>query len=247
LLNTKSSDPGVLYVVSTPIGNLGDITLRALETLGAVDYIACEDTRVTIKLLNRYEIKKKMKSLHAASPEAAVNKIAGDVGRGLNVAYVTDSGTPSVSDPGCSLCRAVLQSGGSVVSVPGPSAVHAALVGSGIGFSGYTFIGFLSNKKSRRRRDLLRLRENHEVLVFYESPHRLLAFMQDVLDIFGNIEGCVAKELTKKFEKYYRGGVENIIEDIVRDGARGEYTVVLDNRRSSTERIKYSGAAGDGL
>jgi 16S rRNA (cytidine1402-2'-O)-methyltransferase len=223
---------GTLYIVSTPIGNLKDITLRALDTLKSADIIACEDTRVTLKILNRYEIRKSLVSLHAKSHRSATDRIVSMLMAGSHVVYVTDSGTPTVSDPGSRLVQRVVEEGGVVVPIPGPSAVHTALSASGIPFGEYLFVGFLSNKSSRRRRSLNMLKNQERLIVLYESPHRLSAFLQDVDDIFGNIHCVVAKEMTKKFEKYYRGSLCEVRDMVARDGVRGEYTVILDNRNT---------------
>ncbi len=226
------TEKSTLYIVSTPIGNLKDITLRALEVLQAADLIACEDTRVSLKLLNRYEIKKPLLSFHSQSHQSVVERILQAIRKGSSVAYVTDSGTPSISDPGARLVQRVIDNGGKVVPVPGPSAALTALAASGIAFGEYIFLGFLSNKSTRRRRALSSLKNQKNLLVLYESPHRLLPFLRDVRDIFGDIPCIVAKEMTKKFEKYYRGSAGEVIEMIDRDGVRGEYTVLLDNRNA---------------
>ena len=224
---------GTLYIVSTPIGNLKDITIRALETLKSADLIACEDTRVTIKLLNRHDIKKPLLSLHSKSNQSVIEKILRTLQNGASAVYVTDSGTPTVSDPGARLVQRVVADGGRVVPIPGPSAVHAALAASGIPYGEYVFLGFLSNKAGRRRRSLRLFKEHENLLILYESPHRLLAFLHDAYDILGDIHCIVAKEMTKKFEKYYRGSLREVTDMVTRDGVRGEYTVILDNRNAS--------------
>ena len=226
-------DWGTLYIVSTPIGNLKDITLRALDTLKSADLVACEDTRVTIKLLNRYDIKKPLLSLHAKSHQSVTNRLLRELQSGSHIVYVTDSGTPTVSDPGARLVQRVVAEGGKVVPIPGPTAAHTALAAAGIPFGEYVFIGFLSNKSGRRRRSLSMLKEQKSLLILYESPHRLLAFLHDVFDIFGDIDCMVAKEMTKKFEKYYRGSLAKVADMVKRDGVKGEYTVILDNRNAS--------------
>jgi 16S rRNA (cytidine1402-2'-O)-methyltransferase len=222
----------VLYIVSTPIGNLKDITLRALETLKSADTIACEDTRVTRKLLNRYEVRKSLVSLHAKSHHSAIDRIVSALSKGSIVVYATDSGTPTISDPGARLVQRVIEAGGRVVPIPGASAVHAALAASGVPFGEYVFVGFLSNKSNRRRRSLSMLKNQKYLFVLYESPHRLNAFLQDACEIFGDIHCVVAKEMTKKFEKYYRGSLYGVRDMVARDGVKGEYTVILDNRNT---------------
>ncbi|MFW6180375.1 MAG: 16S rRNA (cytidine(1402)-2'-O)-methyltransferase [Spirochaetota bacterium] len=227
-----SGHSGTLYVVSTPIGNLADVTLRALEVLRAVDLVACEDTRVTLKLLNHHGIKKRLLSFHARSGGRVSDRILEMLREGASAAYVTDSGTPTVSDPGGVLVARVLEAGLRVVPVPGPSAVHAALAASGIPFAEYFFIGFLSSKRSRRRRRLQQVAGMDTVLVVYESPHRILAFLQDALEVLGDLQVCVSREITKRFETHYRGRLSQVLPRIQEEGPRGEYTVVLDARRS---------------
>jgi 16S rRNA (cytidine1402-2'-O)-methyltransferase len=229
-----SVNDGALYIISTPIGNLQDITLRALETLKKVDYIACEDTRVTLKLLNRYGIKKTLISFHSKSNRDTLKRIQKIIAGGYDVAYVTDSGTPLVSDPGGTLVQRIVDDGLNVVPVPGPSAVHAALVASGLRFSEYTFIGFISNKSARRRKKFAGL--GGGVFIFYESPHRVTDFLSDASDVLGDIPCAVSREITKKFETHYRGSIYEVMEQIRTEGARGEYTVILDtrNRREET-------------
>jgi 16S rRNA (cytidine1402-2'-O)-methyltransferase len=227
-----SGGRGILFVTSTPIGNLSDISPRALRVLRQVDVIACEDTRVTLKLLSRYRIKKALVSFHAGSSRRVLDRITGIIRDGRSVAYVTDGGTPAVSDPGCTLVSRVVDAGGEVIPIPGPSAVHASLAASGICFSEYTFLGFLSNKSSRRRRKLEEVCSREGVFVFFESPHRLIPFLHDVLDICGEARICLSKEMTKLHETHYRGSVSDVTRRVEKDGARGEYTVVLDTRRT---------------
>jgi 16S rRNA (cytidine1402-2'-O)-methyltransferase len=225
------TEPGELFIVSTPIGNLSDVTFRALEVLRCVGCVACEDTRVTLKLLNRYEIRKPLISFHSKSAESALRRIVGLLERGERVALVTDSGTPLISDPGGRLVEEAVARGLKVTPVPGPSAVHTALAVSGFPVSGYTFVGFLSSKPSRRRREFGELREQRSLIVFFESPHRLISSLEDALTAFGAVPVCVAKEMTKKFERYYRGRLDGVINELQRETVRGEYTVVVDNRR----------------
>lgn len=219
-----------MYVVSTPIGNLKDVTIRALEVLEDADYIACEDTRRTLKLLNTYGIKKPLISFHSKSRHRARKKIIDFIHNGCTIAMVADSGTPLVSDPGSRLVQTLIEQGCRVVPVPGPSAVHSALVAAGLPFSGYVFAGFLSSKRSRRKKRIRELSEANNILVFFESPHRIIQFLEDLLEVLGNRKGCVAREMTKKFETYYRGSLAEILEAVKSDGTRGEYTVVVDNR-----------------
>jgi 16S rRNA (cytidine1402-2'-O)-methyltransferase len=224
------SENGTLYVVSTPIGNLKDLSFRALDVLRSVNCIVCEDTRVTLKLLNSYAIKKPLLSYHSKSRDSVIRGIEKRIMSGKDIALVTDSGTPCISDPGSKLISSALNAGITVVPVPGPSAVHTAIMASGLSFAEYIFMGFLSSKPGRRRRKLEELCDNRVVFVFYESPHRVLGFLKDVTEVFGEVKVLVAKEMTKRYERYYRGSPSDVTQEIQCDGVRGEYTIVIDNR-----------------
>jgi 16S rRNA (cytidine1402-2'-O)-methyltransferase len=228
----STAKPGTLYIVSTPIGNLKDITLRALDVLREVDFVACEDTRVTLKLLNRYEIKKPLISYHSKSAASVQTRLSRLLLEGKNIALVSDSGTPVISDPGSTLIRHSIDMGIHTVPIPGPSSVHTVLTASGISLSEYTFIGFLSSKASRRKKALSELKKHKTVFVFFESPHRIIAFLEDVLDSLGPVRGCVGKEMTKKFERFYRGDIAEILRRMRENGVKGEYTVIIDNREN---------------
>jgi len=217
--------------VGTPIGNLKDVTYRAVEVLGSVRYIACEDTRVTLKLLNRYGVSKPLISYHSKSRGQTAARIEKLIVQGSDVALVTDSGTPGVSDPGNELVARLLKQGVRVELVPGPSAVSAVLSGAGISYSEYTFLGFLSAKPSRRRKKFEVLKDSRTVFVIFESPHRIVRFLKDLHEVFGGVTVYIAKEMTKRFEKYYRGTADMVLSEIEADGVRGEYTVIVDNRR----------------
>jgi 16S rRNA (cytidine1402-2'-O)-methyltransferase len=226
-------DQGELFIVSTPIGNLSDITLRALDVLRHVDCIICEDTRVTLKLLNRYEIKKQLLAFHSKSKKVVFNKIEGLLLGGKNAALVTDSGTPVISDPGAVLVRNMIERGITVVPIPGPSSVHTALAASGIPIDRYTFAGFMSNKSARRKKQLKELSDSPTIFVFFESPHRVVSFLNDAAGVFGDVPVCVAKEMTKKYEMYYRGSFSEILKKMEEKAVKGEYTIVIDNRKKT--------------
>ncbi len=222
---------GKLYLVSTPIGNLADITYRAVEILKSVDYVVCEDTRVTKKLLNHYNISKPCISFHSKSSPSVAKKLISLLGNGKSLALVSDSGTPLISDPGCILTREAVKEGIEIYPIPGPSAVHSALVASGFCISSYSFYGFISPKSSRRKIKLQKLKRENSIIVFYESPHRILKFLKDLHEIFGNINVSVSKEMTKVHERTYRGNLEDVINQIISDGVKGEYTIVVNNRQ----------------
>jgi 16S rRNA (cytidine1402-2'-O)-methyltransferase len=217
----------MLYLVATPIGNLGDITLRAIETLKSVDCVASEDTRKTGHLLQHLGLKKPQVSFHEYNEQRAGAKLLGMLEGGKSVALVTNAGTPGVSDPGYTLVRSVIDSGIPVTMIPGPSAVVMALVLSGLPVHSFTFRGFPPHKAGPRRRFLEADREGAYTLVYYESPYRLKNFLQDALTVFGDRRAAVANDLTKLFERIDRGNLTDLITLFEESEPRGEYTVVI--------------------
>jgi 16S rRNA (cytidine1402-2'-O)-methyltransferase len=221
----------VLYVVATPLGNLRDITLRALDILASVDVIAAEDTRVTSKLLARHRITTRMLSLHAHNERRRAAEIVSLLGSGKSVALVSDAGTPAVSDPGAVLVRAVAQAGYVVVPVPGPSAVIAALSASGIAAPQWLFCGFLPAAATARRAALTRVSDYPGALVFYEAPHRIAATLDALVAVLGPERGLVvARELTKRFETIHRCRLGEAPAWLAADTdrARGEFVLIVD-------------------
>jgi len=221
----------VLYVVATPLGNLRDITLRALDILASVDVIAAEDTRVTSKLLARHGIATRMLSLHAHNERRRAAEIVSLLGSGKSVALVSDAGTPAVSDPGAALVRAVAQAGYVVVPVPGPSAVIAALSASGIAAPQWLFCGFLPAAATARRAALTRVSDYPGALVFYEAPHRIAATLDALVVVLGPERGLVvARELTKRFETIHRCRLGEAPAWLAADTdrARGEFVLIVD-------------------
>ena len=219
---------GTLYIVATPIGNLGDITYRAVETLKNVDTIACEDTRHTLGLLNKYEIKKPLISYHAAEEEKGISRILQKLDKGESVAYVSDAGTPGISDPGGALVRKVREKEHDIIPIPGPSA-FAALVSIG-GISGKTilFEGFLSPKKGKRKNRLSQLLEREESFVVYESPFRVLKLLEELKELAPDRKIVVGRELSKKFEEILAGKAETIIDILaIRDKIQGEFSILI--------------------
>lgn len=202
--------PQGLYIVSTPIGNLEDITIRALNTLAFSDLIVCEDTRHTQKLLNHYGLKKKLLSYFDHNEERARPKILKALDDGLYVSLVSDAGTPLISDPGYKLVQAVLKQGHLVAAVPGPSSLLAGLVISGLASDRFFFEGFLPAKSTARKTRLQTLKAIQGTLIFFESPQRLKESIKDMADVLGNREGCIARELTKKFEECRRGPLQEL-------------------------------------
>jgi 16S rRNA (cytidine1402-2'-O)-methyltransferase len=222
---------GRLVVVSTPIGNLKDITLRALEELKAADAIACEDTRETRKLVSHYDIRVPLWSFHDHSGRGRVDQIVAEIRNGKRVAYVTDSGTPLVSDPGFTLARAAIEAGLPVEVIPGPSAVLAALVGSGLPCEKFAFEGFLPPKEGSRKNALLALAGETRTMVFYESPHRIAKALADMEEVLGDRPACVARELTKKFEEFIRGRLSEVRAELGKRPKLGEIVIVVEGKR----------------
>jgi 16S rRNA (cytidine1402-2'-O)-methyltransferase len=224
--------PG-LYVVATPIGNLEDITLRALRVLREADLIACEDTRHTQKLLNHFEIKTATQSYHEHNETARAQELVAKIEGGARIALVSDAGMPGVSDPGERVIRAALHRGLKVVVVPGPSALISALVASGLATESFRFMGFLPARSGERRTALEGLREARETLIFYEAPHRLIDMLTDLEQTFGKERRmAMARELTKMHEEFLRGSIAEIARDLrERKPVKGEITLIVEGSR----------------
>ncbi len=218
----------MLYLVSTPIGNLGDISQRALDTLRTVDYVISEDTRKTGMLLKHFDIKKPQISFREDNEERALPKVLALLDETKSVALVTDAGTPGISDPGFLLVRSVLQAGLPLTAIPGPTALIPALILSGLPVHSFTFRGFPPRKPGARRRFLQVDDASPHTLIFYESPHRLIAFMDDALAVYGDRRAAVANDLTKMFETLYRGRLGELVERFKTEPIRGEYVVVIE-------------------
>jgi 16S rRNA (cytidine1402-2'-O)-methyltransferase len=217
----------MLYLVATPIGNLGDITLRAIETLKSVELVASEDTRKTGHLLHHLGIKKPQVSFHEYNEQRAGARLLAMLEEGKSIALVTNAGTPGISDPGYTLVRSAIESGVQVTMIPGPSALIMALVLSGLPVHSFTFRGFPPHKAGPRRRFLEADRESPYTLIYYESPHRLQSFLQDALAVFGDRRAVVANDLTKLFERVDRGNLSELGKLYETNEPRGEYTVVI--------------------
>jgi len=218
----------MLYLIATPIGNLSDITYRAVETLKQVDLIASEDTRKTSILLKHYEISKPQVAYHVMNEAKMAPKLLEKLKAGENIALVTNAGTPGISDPGYSLVHAALEAGVEVTSLPGPSAVITALTLADLPLQSFTFKGFPPHKEGPRKRFLEMEKDSPHTLVFYESPYRLLAFLQNALEIYGDRRAVVANDLTKKFERVYRGTLSQITEELAEAPIRGEYCICIE-------------------
>ena len=223
----KGDMPGTLYIVSTPIGNLQDITLRAIETLKTVDLIAAEDTRHTRILLDRYGIKTPTTSYFEYSKIQKTEYLLKALGEGRSVALVSDAGTPGISDPGWKIIRMCIDNNIPVVPIPGPSGLVTALTISGKPTDKFTFEGFLSPKPTKRKNQLKKLRDEKRTAVLYESPHRIERLLADILEIYGDIEVVLARELTKKFEEILREKASALIDRFKTSKPRGEFIVML--------------------
>jgi len=218
---------GALFVVSTPIGNLDDMTYRAVNTLKDCDMIACEDTRHTKILLDRYGISKPLISFFSYNQVIRTDKLVCDMAEGKKIALVSDAGTPGISDPGYVLIRAAIDTNIPVIPIPGPSAIISALVVSGKPTNKFIFEGFLSNKSSQRKKRLKELKDEKRTLVFYESPHRIAAFIKDVVDEMGDRDIVIVRELTKKFEEIQRNKASALLKHYTEHAPKGEFTVII--------------------
>jgi 16S rRNA (cytidine1402-2'-O)-methyltransferase len=227
---------GILYLVATPIGNLEDVTLRALRILREVDLIACEDTRTTAKLLRRYRIGTPRVSHHKFNEKRRTPRLLQTLQEGKNIALVSDSGTPLISDPGYELVSTCRKEGIQVIPLPGPSAAVAALVGSGLPADSFFFAGFLPARSSARKRRLEELAGIPTTLVLYETPHRLLASLEDMVAVLGTRQAAIARELTKVHEEFLHGTLAELL-DIFRGRLkiRGEITVVIGRGQMAQE------------
>src|SRR5215471_2789987 len=215
---------GTLFIVATPIGNLNDISSRALQTLRDVDVIACEDTRQTVKLLNHFGIQKHMTSYHEFNEEQKAAELADQLAGTATIALVSDAGTPAIADPGYRLVRLCRQRGIPVVPIPGPNAAIAALAASGLPSAEFMFLGFLPSKKNARREKLAAIAKIACTLVFYEAPHRIAASLEDIQELLGDREVCLAREVTKIHEEFLFGKISAVRQQV---NALGEFVIVV--------------------
>jgi 16S rRNA (cytidine1402-2'-O)-methyltransferase len=228
---------GTLFVVATPIGNLSDISSRALEVLRQVDLIACEDTRQTIKLLNHFGIQKPMTSYHEFNEEKKAEELAAKLAGDVRVALATDAGTPAIADPGYRLVRLCRQRGIEVITIPGPNAAVAALAASGLPSDEFMFVGFLPSKKSARREKLTALVNVTRTLVFYEAPHRIEAALEDMQEALGDREVCIAREITKIHEEWMFGKLSEVRPRVK---ALGEFVIVVGGATEIRENTPHT-------
>lgn len=234
--------PGILYIVATPIGNLEDITLRALRVLKEVDVIAAEDTRHTQILLNHYAIQTPLTSYHEHNERTKAEALVKRLLQGEDMALVSDAGTPSISDPGFRLVVQAVRAGIQIIPLPGASALTAVLSASGLPTDRVVFEGFLPAKKKQRREKLQALRDEARTLVFYEAPHRLTEALDDVHELLGDREAVLAREVSKVHEEFLRGRVSELIRVLRRREIRGEVTLIISGSagesRVTEDRLK---------
>ncbi len=221
---------GILYLVATPIGNLGDITFRAVEILRHVDFVICEDSRRSGLLLKHLDIKKPFRTFHEHTSQSKKDSILEELKEGRNAALITDAGTPLISDPGFDLVRDAVGAGIQVQSIPGPTAFVSALILSALPSHAFTFLGYLPQKE-KARRDALKAATNEErTLIFYESPYRVQKTLKDMLDILGDRNVSISREMTKKFEETIRGKLSEVIHRLTEKKILGEWVVIVQGK-----------------
>lgn len=231
----QTEKEGVLYLVATPIGNLDDITVRALETLRSADVIACEDTRQTRKLLTHFGIEKRTVSYHEHNKEASGSGLLQWLKEGKKIALVSDAGLPAISDPGALLVHDAVEAGIAVIPIPGANAALSALIASGLSTEKFLFVGFLPREKKERRTELERLRRYPETLLFYEAPHRIEKTLVDMQEAWGDRQAVLARELTKRYEEFARGTLTELVRFLEETEARGEYCIVVEGNRGQAQ------------
>jgi len=235
-MSQKSYDDSAsLYLIPTPIGNLDDITVRALKTLETVDFILCEDTRETGKLLSKYNIKKKLVSCHEFNEDKIKSNVVDELSKGMNIGLVTDQGTPIISDPGYIIAREVIRCGYNVISLPGATAFVPALTSSGISPSPFIFYGFLNAKNSKQKSELEALKNLKYTMIFYESVHRIKDTLKNMLEVFGDRNISINREISKIHEEIVRGKISELI-DLV-DDMKGEFVIIVEG---NNEVVDYS-------
>ena len=230
MIQNSFDNSNSLYIVPTPIGNLEDITFRALNVLKKSDIILCEDTRTSSILLNHFNIKKRLVSCHEYNEKKIVDKILFFLKDGLNLALITDQGTPIISDPGFFVVKDVIKAGFNVISLPGPTAFVPALTSSGVTPSPFLFYGFLNSKKSKRITELSNLKKLPYTIIFYESVHRIVDTLSDLFNVFGNREISICRELTKLHEQIFRGEISDALSQL--NDLKGEFVLVVSGNQN---------------
>ena len=229
MIQKSYNDTPSLYLIPTPIGNLDDITVRSLNTLKTVDVVLCEDTRDTGLLLSHYDIKKKLISCHEYNEDKIIDKVVSMLKEGLNIGLVTDQGTPIISDPGYIVSKGVIEKGYNVISLPGATAFVPALTSSGIEPSPFLFYGFLNSKSSKQKTELKSLKDLKYTIIFYESVHRMKETLSNMLEILGDRNITVSRELSKIHEEIVRDKISNILPLV--DNMKGEFVIVVEGNK----------------
>lgn len=225
-----SNETNKLYLVATPIGNYQDMTFRAVDTLKMVDMIYCEDTRITGQLLNHFDIHTPMKSYNVVTENDLTIDLINTIKKGHNVAIVTDAGLPGISDPGYLACKQAIEANIDVVPIPGASASLSALITSGLPTKNFYFVGFLPSKQNERKKAITKLTDREETLIIYEAPHRIKETLTDILQILGNRQISLSRELTKKYEEHLRGKVEEVLAVV--DELKGEMVICIEGNQT---------------
>lgn len=237
-MSQKSYDgKASLYLIATPIGNMEDITYRAVEMMKKVEVIFSEDTRVTSQLLKHFDIHKKLIASHQYNEIENKEKLLSYLSQGYDVGLVTDRGTPIISDPGYELARIAIENGYHVIAIPGVTACISALIVSGIAPQPFTFYGFLNSKSTKRKKELEELKTLKSTLIFYEAPHRLEEMLNDMLQIFGNRQCSISREITKRYEEVYRGTIEEVIQEV--KDAKGEFVIVVEGMQDTAHTYDH--------
>lgn len=224
-IRSFDKEKGILYLVATPIGNLQDITYRAVDILKSVDKIYAEDTRNSIVLLKHYNINTKLESYHEFNQDIKTDEIVNELEKGMKIAIISDAGLPVISDPGYKIVSAAINANIAVATIPGASAGISALIASGLPPMPYTFYGFLDSKKTKRISELNNLKYIENTIIFYEAPHRIKETLEDILEVFGDRRCVIARELTKTYEEYIRGSIKELLEI---DSIKGEIVLIVD-------------------
>lgn len=233
MIQKSYDDTASLYLIPTPIGNIDDITVRALNTLNSVDEILCEDTRTTGILLKRYNINKKLVSCHEYNEEKMIDYVISKLKDGYNLGLVTDQGSPIISDPGFVVARGVIEAGFNVISLPGATAFVPVLSSSGIEPSPFMFFGFLNSKKSKQIEELKSLKSYKYTFIIYEAVHRIKNTLENMLDILGDRNICIGREISKIHEEYVRGKISELLPLV--DTMKGEFVIVVEGNKEKTD------------
>ncbi len=226
-----NENSGTIYLVPTPIGNMSDVSERIKEVLSSVDIIACEDTRHSGSFLKKLEIKKRLVSYHEFNESDRAVQLIEAVKNGESIAVITDGGSPGISDPAYRIVKTAIENDLDIIPLPGPTAFVPALTASGLPTDRFLFEGFLSNKSAARKKRLSQLADFPHTIIFYESPHRIEKTVADILEVFGDRQICIAREITKKFEQFIRGSVSEVIETLAQKKLKGEIVIIAEGNR----------------